>query len=182
MCSPPRCLRVPAPVRPVRTTRATQRCHSCRVSMGSGRLASGQRIYFLGANETIGTMAEKALADPRLAVLLPESVSASVIAAGMLPAISSWVALDQARTTSAGSACARSRRHGDSGAISRADRQALGRGREILLLGEMRARSSAPVCSVRIISFASPGRRPTVTRWPTLRARSTSFSTISGAA
>jgi NADPH:quinone reductase-like Zn-dependent oxidoreductase len=60
---------------------------------GVGRLPDGQRVYFLGANDAAGTMAERALAEPRLTVPLPESVSASTIAAGMLPAISSWVGL-----------------------------------------------------------------------------------------
>jgi len=60
---------------------------------GVGRLASGQRVYFVGASDTVGTMAERALADPRLAVALPDGVSSPAIAAGMLPAMSSWVAL-----------------------------------------------------------------------------------------
>jgi len=60
---------------------------------GVGRLASGQRIYFFGASDTVGTMAEQALADDRLAVPVPDGVSSSVIAAGMLPAISAWVPL-----------------------------------------------------------------------------------------
>jgi NADPH:quinone reductase-like Zn-dependent oxidoreductase len=60
---------------------------------GVGRLPDGRRIYFLAADETIGTMAEKALADSRLAVPLPDNVSAPAIAAAMIPAISSWVAL-----------------------------------------------------------------------------------------
>src|SRR5450432_242761 len=60
---------------------------------GVGRLPDGRRVYFLAADDTIGTMAEKALADSRLAVPLPDGVSASVIAAAMIPAISSWVAL-----------------------------------------------------------------------------------------
>jgi NADPH:quinone reductase-like Zn-dependent oxidoreductase len=60
---------------------------------GVGRLPDGRRIYFLAADDTIGTMAEKAFADARLAVPLPENVSAPVIAAAMIPAISSWVAL-----------------------------------------------------------------------------------------
>jgi NADPH:quinone reductase-like Zn-dependent oxidoreductase len=60
---------------------------------GVGRLPDGRRVYFLGANNAAGTMAERALAEPRLTVPLPESVSASTIAAGMLPAISSWVGL-----------------------------------------------------------------------------------------
>lgn len=60
---------------------------------GVGRLPDGRRVYFLGANDTAGTMAERALAEPQLSVPLPENVSSSTIAAGMLPAISSWVAL-----------------------------------------------------------------------------------------
>src|ERR1700689_4425710 len=47
-------------------------------------------------------MASKALADPRLTVPLPASVSASAVAAGMLPAISSWVALTQRAPIAAG--------------------------------------------------------------------------------
>lgn len=60
---------------------------------GVGRLPDGRRVYFLAADDTIGTMAEQALADPRLAVTLPDGVRASAIAAAMIPAISSWVAL-----------------------------------------------------------------------------------------
>ena len=60
---------------------------------GVGRLPDGRRVYFLAADDTVGTMAEKALADSRLAVALPDDVSASAIAAAMIPAISSWVAL-----------------------------------------------------------------------------------------
>lgn len=60
---------------------------------GVGRLPSGQRVYFLGANDGVGTMAERAVAEPRLTVPLPERVSSSTIAAGMLLAISSWVGL-----------------------------------------------------------------------------------------
>jgi len=60
---------------------------------GVGRLSDGRRIYFLAADDTIGTMAQMTFADPGLAVPLPDNVSASVIAAAMIPAISSWVAL-----------------------------------------------------------------------------------------
>jgi NADPH:quinone reductase-like Zn-dependent oxidoreductase len=60
---------------------------------GVGRLPDGQRVYFLAANDLVGTMAEQALAEPRLTVPLPENVGSSAIAAGMLPAISSWVGL-----------------------------------------------------------------------------------------
>ena len=60
---------------------------------GVGRLPDGRRVYFLAADDRLGTMAEQTRADPRLTVALPAEVSAPVVAAAMLPAISSWVAL-----------------------------------------------------------------------------------------
>jgi len=60
---------------------------------GVGQLSDGRRVYFLAANDTVGTMAEQALADPQLSLDLPPNVSASVVAAAMIPALSSWVAL-----------------------------------------------------------------------------------------
>ena len=77
---------------------------------GVGRLPDGRRVYFLAANDTIGTMAEKALADSKLTVPLPDNVSASVIAAAMdSPAISILGRTDKAREAAArtGCACAR---------------------------------------------------------------------------
>lgn len=60
---------------------------------GVGRLPDGRRVYFLAADETFGAMAEQTLADPSLITPLPDHVSASAIAAAMIPALSSWVAL-----------------------------------------------------------------------------------------
>jgi NADPH:quinone reductase-like Zn-dependent oxidoreductase len=60
---------------------------------GVGQLPDGRRIYFLAAHDTFGTMSEKTLADPRLVVPLPDGVSAQLVAAAMIPAMSSWVAL-----------------------------------------------------------------------------------------
>lgn len=60
---------------------------------GVGRLATGERVYFVAASDAAGTMAEQTWAHPRLAVPLPDAAHSSVIAAGMLPAISSWVSL-----------------------------------------------------------------------------------------
>jgi NADPH:quinone reductase-like Zn-dependent oxidoreductase len=60
---------------------------------GVGKRADGRRVYFLAADDAMGTMAERTLAHERLVVPLPEGASTSTIAAGMLPAISSWVAL-----------------------------------------------------------------------------------------
>ncbi|MCE9576728.1 MAG: zinc-binding dehydrogenase [Deltaproteobacteria bacterium] len=62
---------------------------------GVGQLPDGRRVYFLAADDQLGTMAEKTIADPRLLAPLPDGVGASAIAAAMIPAISSWVALTQ---------------------------------------------------------------------------------------
>lgn len=60
---------------------------------GVGRLPDGRRVYFLAADDTIGTMAERTLADARLALALPDHLRSGLVAAAMIPAISSWVAL-----------------------------------------------------------------------------------------
>jgi NADPH:quinone reductase-like Zn-dependent oxidoreductase len=58
-----------------------------------GRRADGRRIYFAAADDAIGTMAERALVDPRRSIELPEGVDVAKVAAAMNPAMSSWVAL-----------------------------------------------------------------------------------------
>jgi len=58
-----------------------------------GRRPDGKRIYFLANDSVFGTMAEKALADERRAIELPDDVDAAAIAATMNPAMSAWVAL-----------------------------------------------------------------------------------------
>ncbi len=58
-----------------------------------GQRPDGKRIYFLAGDDVIGTMADKAVADARRAVLLPDDADIVKIAAAMNPAMSSWVAL-----------------------------------------------------------------------------------------
>ena len=58
-----------------------------------GRLPDGTQIYFAADDEAAGTMAEKAVADRRRSIELPRDVDAAKVAAGMNPAMSSWVAL-----------------------------------------------------------------------------------------
>jgi NADPH:quinone reductase-like Zn-dependent oxidoreductase len=58
-----------------------------------GRRADGSLIYFAADDESLGTMAEQTLADPRRSVELPADVDVAQIAAAMNPAMSSWVAL-----------------------------------------------------------------------------------------
>jgi NADPH:quinone reductase-like Zn-dependent oxidoreductase len=58
-----------------------------------GRRPDGRRVYFVAADDVIGTMADKALADTRRSLVLPDDADAAKIAAAMNPAMSSWVAL-----------------------------------------------------------------------------------------
>jgi NADPH:quinone reductase-like Zn-dependent oxidoreductase len=58
-----------------------------------GIRADGKRIYFLADDDALGTMAEKALADRRRSVELPDGAAVEKVAAAMNPAMSSWVAL-----------------------------------------------------------------------------------------
>jgi len=60
---------------------------------GVGRLPDGRRIYFVADDDILGTMADKALADTRRAINLPDDVDIAKVAAAMNPAMSSWVAL-----------------------------------------------------------------------------------------
>ncbi|MFT3697873.1 MAG: hypothetical protein QM831_32330 [Kofleriaceae bacterium] len=50
-------------------------------------------VYFIADDDQLGTMAEQTRANRRLIVPLPDHVKPSVIAGGMIPAISSWIAL-----------------------------------------------------------------------------------------
>ena len=58
-----------------------------------GLRPDGKRIYFLAADDVIGTMADKAVADVRRSIELPEHVDVARVAAAMNPAMSAWVAL-----------------------------------------------------------------------------------------
>ena len=60
---------------------------------GVGRRPDGKRVYFVAADDVIGTMAEKALVDARRAIELPDDADVAKVAAAMNPAMSSWVAL-----------------------------------------------------------------------------------------
>jgi NADPH:quinone reductase-like Zn-dependent oxidoreductase len=60
---------------------------------GVGRLPDGRRIYFVAPDDAWGSMAERAVVDPRRTIPLPENVDVAKVAAAMNPAMSSWVAL-----------------------------------------------------------------------------------------
>jgi NADPH:quinone reductase-like Zn-dependent oxidoreductase len=57
------------------------------------RRADGRLVYFVSDDGAAGTMAERAVVDPRRAVELPEDADAVAIAAVMNPGMSSWVGL-----------------------------------------------------------------------------------------
>jgi NADPH:quinone reductase-like Zn-dependent oxidoreductase len=58
-----------------------------------GRRPDGTLVYFVADDDTTGTMAEKAVADVRRSIELPDGVDVAEIAAAMNPAMSSWIAL-----------------------------------------------------------------------------------------
>ena len=60
---------------------------------GVGRLSDGKLVYFAADDDVLGTMADKALVDPRRSVELPDGADVAKVAAAMNPAMSSWVAL-----------------------------------------------------------------------------------------
>jgi NADPH:quinone reductase-like Zn-dependent oxidoreductase len=62
---------------------------------GVGRGPDGLLRYFILPDTTMGAMAEQTVIDTRRSVVLPESSDPIPVAAGMNPAMSSWVALRQ---------------------------------------------------------------------------------------
>jgi NADPH:quinone reductase-like Zn-dependent oxidoreductase len=60
---------------------------------GVARRGDGKAIYFVARDNVIGTMAEKAVADSRRSIELPQGVDVVKLAAALNPAMSSWVAL-----------------------------------------------------------------------------------------
>ena len=60
---------------------------------GVGRAPDGTLRYFVLPDTTMGAMAERTVVDLRRSVVLPEGSDPVTLAAGMNPAMSSWVAL-----------------------------------------------------------------------------------------
>lgn len=58
-----------------------------------GRLPDGQRVYFLALDSAHGTMADQTIARRSRCVPLPETADDITVAAGVNPAMSSWVPL-----------------------------------------------------------------------------------------
>jgi NADPH:quinone reductase-like Zn-dependent oxidoreductase len=62
---------------------------------GVGRGQDGTLYYFILADTTLGTMAERTLIDRRRSVVLPPGTDPVLVAAAMNPAMSSWLPLRQ---------------------------------------------------------------------------------------
>ena len=60
---------------------------------GVGRGSDGRLRYFVLGDTTAGSMAARTVIDTRRSVVLPEDVDPVVLAAGMNPAMSAWLAL-----------------------------------------------------------------------------------------
>jgi NADPH:quinone reductase-like Zn-dependent oxidoreductase len=69
---------------------------------GIGRGADGSLRYFILPDTTMGSMAEQAVIDVRRSITLPGGSDPIAIAAGMNPAMSSWIALRQRVRLAAG--------------------------------------------------------------------------------
>ena len=60
---------------------------------GVGRLPTGELVYFVLPDTRIGAMAEQTVIDRRRSIALPPDTDPVLVAAGMNPGMSSWVAL-----------------------------------------------------------------------------------------
>src|SRR6201996_3069626 len=58
---------------------------------GVARLPGGEVVFFAADDDVLGTMADRALVDPRRSVGLPAGTDVATVAAAMNPAMSSWV-------------------------------------------------------------------------------------------
>ena len=96
-----------------------------------GRRADGKLIYFTAASDAAGTMADKALADVSRCVELPADADIARLAAGMNPAMSSWVALRRRVRMTAGQSVLVLGATGNAGAMAVGVAKRLGAGRVV---------------------------------------------------
>jgi NADPH:quinone reductase-like Zn-dependent oxidoreductase len=98
---------------------------------GVGRLPDGRRVYFAAADDSWGTMADKAVVDLRRTVPLPENADIVKVAAAMNPAMSSWVALRRRVQLQPGQAVLVLGATGNAGAMAVQVAKRLGAGRVV---------------------------------------------------
>ena len=111
-----------------------------------GQRPDGRLVYFVAADDVIGTMADKALADARRSVVLPGDADVAKIAAAMNPAMSSWVALRRRVPIEPGNSVLILGATGNAGAMAVQVAKLLGAGRVVGAgrdLGRLQALTSA---------------------------------------
>jgi NADPH:quinone reductase-like Zn-dependent oxidoreductase len=111
-----------------------------------GQRPDGSRVYFVAADDVIGTMADKALADPRRSIALPGGADVAKVAAAMNPAMSSWVALRRRVPLEPGNSVLVLGATGNAGAMAIQVAKLLGAGRVVGAgrdLGRLEALTSA---------------------------------------
>jgi NADPH:quinone reductase-like Zn-dependent oxidoreductase len=96
-----------------------------------GRRADGRLIYFAAVSDVLGTMADKALADERRSIELAGDADIARLAAGMNPAMSSWVALRRRVPMAAGQSVLVLGATGSAGGMAVGVAKRLGAGRVI---------------------------------------------------
>lgn len=109
---------------------------------GVGRLPDGRLVYFAADDDVMGTMADKALVDPRRSVELPDGADVAKVAAALNPAMSSWVALRRRVPLKPGQAVLVLGATGNAGAMAVRVARRLGAGRVVGAgrdLGRLRA-------------------------------------------
>ncbi len=70
---------------------------------GVGRLEDGRIVYFVLPDDSLGSMAERTIIDPRRSMPIPAGADPVQIAAAMNPAMSSWVTLHRRISFQSGS-------------------------------------------------------------------------------
>ncbi len=98
---------------------------------GVGQRPDGRRVYFVAADDVIGTMADKALVDSRRSIELPDDADVAKLAAAMNPAMSSWVALRRRVPIEAGQSVLILGATGNAGAMAVQMAKRLGAGRVV---------------------------------------------------
>ena len=149
---------------------------------GVGRLPDGRLVYFAADDDVTGTMADKALVNPRRSVELPDGVDVAKVAAAMNPAMSSWVALRRRVPLKPGQSVLVLGATGNAGPMAVRVARRLGAGRVVGAGRDVvRLRAADAVGRRRRGPADRRPRTPPPRRWPPRPPRPMSSSTTSGA-
>ena len=142
---------------------------------GVGRGADGLLRYFILPDTTKGSMAQQTVVDTRRSVVLPDASDPLAVAAGMNPAMSSWVALRRRVAFEPGQNVLVLGATGNAGRMAVQVARLLG-AQQVIASG----RGAARLASLATLG-ATAAARSTPTSWALPAPRSTWCSTTSGA-